>query len=132
MPAPLIDKEPLTPGTCEWCGIDCEPHRVACSLTCEANLHRQEATQGRMVIRQLKRWRMKPSHAARNSAIAEIVPLIDRFMRNDRKRREIENELRRKAAAEAAEKAKAESMAEMRAAADKQAADAEKRAGKET
>lgn len=125
MPAPLIDKDPLTPGTCEWCGDDCEPHRVACSLTCEANLHRQEATQGRLVIRQLKRWRMKPNHAARNAAIAEIVPMIDRFLRNDRKRRELENEKRRVEAKEA-------QMAELRKAADAQAKAAEEKAGKAT
>ena len=125
MPAPLIDKDPLTPGTCEWCGDDCEPHRVACSLTCEANLHRQEATQGRLVIRQLKRWRMKPNHAARNVVIAEIVPMIDRFLRNDRKRRELENEKRRVEAKEA-------QMAELRKAADAQAKAAEEKAGKAT
>ena len=125
MPAPLIDKDPLTPGTCEWCGDDCEPHRVACSLTCEANLHRQEATQGRLVIRQLKRWRMKPNHAARNAATAEIVPMIDRFLRNDRKRRELENEKRRVEAKEA-------QMAELRKAADAQAKAAEEKAGKAT
>lgn len=95
----LTDKEPLTPGCCEWCGKECEPADVACSLSCEAMLHRLEATQGRLVIRALKRWRMKPNHAARNEAISHIVPLTDRFLRTDRKRRENLAAERRAAAA---------------------------------
>jgi hypothetical protein len=99
MRSTLLDKEPLTPGCCEWCGAECESGDFACSLSCEAMLHRLEATQGRMVIRALKRWRMKPNHAARNEAISHIVPMTDRFLRNDRKRRETLAAERRAAAA---------------------------------
>lgn len=124
----MLEKEPLTPGTCEWCGNETEPGDWACCLTCEAQLHRLEAVQGRMVIRALKRWRMSPNHHARNEAIANIVPRVDKFLRTDRKRREALAAERRKAE----EAAKAAQMAEMRAAADAQAAAAEERAGKDT
>lgn len=124
----MLEKEPLTPGCCEWCGKDTEPGQWACSLTCESLLHRLEATQGRLVIRALKRWRMSPNHAARNEAIANIVPRVDKFLKTDRKRREaFQHERRAKAEAE-----KAAKMAEMRAAADAQAKAAEERAGKAT
>lgn len=102
----LTDKTPLTPGTCEYCGNDCQPDDVACSLSCEAQLNRLEALQGRAVIRALKRWRMKPNHAARNAAVAEVVPVVDRFLRSDRKRRERHGEERRAMAALAKEEAK--------------------------
>ena len=102
----MLEKEPLTPGCCEWCGKDTEPGQWACSLTCESLLHRLEATQGRLVIRALKRWRMSPNHAARNEAIAHIVPRVDKFLKTDRKRREaFQHERRAKAAEERAGKA---------------------------
>ena len=83
-------KEPLTPGTCEWCGKVCEMEDVACSLSCEAQLHRLEAIQGRAVLRGLKRWRRY--RGARGTAgeglLTEISALVDTFLRTDRERRE--------------------------------------------
>jgi len=86
----MLDKDPLTPGTCEWCGNDCELDDAACSLSCEAQLNRLEATQGRMVLRTLKRWR---KHSGRKGtpgegAFSEITSMIDLFLRTDRQRRE--------------------------------------------
>ena len=101
----MLKTVPLTPGTCEWCGKDCELEDMACSLSCEALIRREEAAQGMLVIRSLKAWRRKPNHAARNAAIAEIVPVIDRFLSNDRKRREEAAAKRRQQAADAAAKA---------------------------
>ena len=93
----ILAKESLTPGFCEHCGTAL-PEGVAdscCSLPCEAQLNRLEALQGRAIIRELKRWRMKPNHAARNAAIAEIVPRVDKFLSYDQRRREIAAEERR-------------------------------------
>ena len=86
----LMDKTPLTPGVCEWCGQLCEEDDVACSLTCEAQLNRLEAAQGKIVLRVLKRWR---KHRGRKGtpgegAMTEAAGLVDRFLKNDRVRRE--------------------------------------------
>ena len=85
-----LGKTPLTPGVCEWCGKNCEMEDVACSLSCEAQLHRVEAVQGRMVLRTLKRWRKH--RGAKGSpgegAITEVAQIVDTFLRTDRQRRE--------------------------------------------
>lgn len=101
----VMERDPLTPGSCEWCGKPCELEDAACSLSCEAMLHRLEATQGRLILRALKRWRKSPNHAARNAAISEIVPRIDRFLTTDRLRREELAAQRRRAEAKAKERA---------------------------
>lgn len=109
----LLDKDPLTPGTCEWCGKPCEMEDVACSLSCEAQLVRLEAQQGSEVLRTLKRWR---KHRGRKDtpgegAMTEVTTMVDRFLRLDRVRREEMGAQRRvKAAADAAEKAKTEGL----------------------
>lgn len=101
----LMDNVPLTPGTCEWCGKPCEEEDVACSLSCEAQLNRLDAAQGKVVLRVLKRWR---KHRGRKGtpgegAMTEVATVVDRFLRNDRQRREyLAAERRQKAAAEAA------------------------------
>lgn len=96
-----LDKTPLTPGTCEWCGKDCEMEDVACCLSCEARIHQQEAVQGRMVLRVLKRWRR---HRGRKGtpgegAMTEVATMVDGFLRTDRLRRENFQAARRAAAA---------------------------------
>ena len=101
-----LDKTPLTPGTCEWCGKNCELEDVACSLSCEAQLHRVEAVQGRMILRTLKRWRKH--RGAKGSpgegAITEVAQMVDAFLKNDRQRREAhQNQQRREAAQREAE-----------------------------
>lgn len=85
-----LDKIPITPGTCEWCGKDCEEEDVACSMSCEAQLHRLEAYQGRTVLRILKRWR---KHSGRKGSpgeglFSEVSETISSFLRTDRQRRE--------------------------------------------
>lgn len=106
-------KTPLTPGTCEWCGNPCEVEDVACSLSCEAQIHRVEAVQGRAVLRGLKRWRKY--RGARGSAgeglLTEISLLVDSFSRADRQRRE-QHQLNKRRSAAAA-KVKADSDAEL-------------------
>lgn len=106
----ILDKEPLTPGTCEWCGKDCEMEDACCSLTCEAQLARLEAAQGRIILRHLKKWR---KHRGRKGtpgegAMTEIAAMTDKFLKNDRLRRESEGAKRRQAEAEAKAKAAAE------------------------
>lgn len=97
-------KEPLTPGFCEWCGNVCELEDVACSLSCEAQIHRLEAVQGRAVLRGLKRWRRY--RGARGTAgeglLTEISAIVDSFMRGDRERKEGHQLNKRRAAAKAA------------------------------
>ena len=93
----LLNKDPLFPGTCEWCGKVCELEDSCCSLSCEAQLNRLEATQGRIVLRVLKRWR---KHSGRKGspgegAFSEITQHADRFLRNDRLRREKHQQQRR-------------------------------------
>lgn len=88
MKTTLLDKDPLIPGTCEWCGKDCELEDTCCSLSCEAQLHRIEAVQGRMLIRAIKRWRIKPNHAGRTDMLRELQSKVDRMLRTDRRRRE--------------------------------------------
>ena len=123
MKTTMLNTEPLTPGSCEWCGKDCDPLGTSCSLSCEAQLHRLEAAQGRLVIRTLKKWR---KHRGRKGTpgegtMPEIAAMIDRFNRNDRIRRE-----------EAAAKRRAAEQAALREAADKQAAEAQARADAQT
>ena len=96
-----LDKDPLIPGTCEWCGKVCELEDVACSLTCEAQIHREEAVQGRMILRAVKRWRVSGGHDARGEMLTELRTKVDRFLRSDRKRREGASAKRRAAEAEA-------------------------------
>lgn len=96
-----LDKIPITPGTCEWCGKNCELEDVACSLSCEAQLHRIEATQGRTVLRVLKRWR---KHSGRKGSpgeglFTEVSELVSGFLRTDRIRRERHQAAQRLAAA---------------------------------
>lgn len=99
----LVEQEPLYPGTCEWCGKDCELLDTACSLSCEAQLVRLEAAQGKRVLRVLKKWR---KHRGRKGspgegAMTEVTQMVDRFLQNDRRRREEAAHSRRvKAAAE--------------------------------
>lgn len=97
----LIEQEPLTPGTCEWCGKPCELLDTACSLSCEAQLVRLEAAQGKMVLRVLKRWR---KHRGRKGspgegAMTEATQMVDRFLKTDRMRREAAAAKRRAEAA---------------------------------
>lgn len=106
MKTSMLDTEPLTPGTCEWCGKTCELEDATCSLTCEAQLVRLEAAQGRLVIRTMKKWR---KHRGRKGtpgegAITEVASLVDGFNKNDRIRREKLGLRRRKVEAEIAAK----------------------------
>jgi len=112
----MLDTKPITPGTCEWCGKDCELEDAACSLSCEAQLLRLEAVQGRIVLRTLKLWR---KHRGRKDtpgqgAMTEIAALVDRFLRTDRLRREEMGQQRRQRSAvdvaAAATKVKSESV----------------------
>ena len=105
----MLDTKPITPGTCEWCGKDCELEDAACSLSCEAQLLRLEATQGRIVLRTLKLWR---KHRGRKDtpgqgAMTEVAAVVDRFLKADRLRREEMGQKRRLKAAEDAAAAKA-------------------------
>lgn len=100
----ILDKTPLTPGTCEWCGNNCELEDSCCSLRCEAQLARGEAAQGQAVLRVLKRWR---KHRGRKGtpgegAMTEVANLTDRFLKSDRLRREAANQARKAKAAEEA------------------------------
>lgn len=97
----MFDSRPMLTGTCEWCGKDCSPDYATCSLSCEAQLRRLEASQGRTVIRAIKRWRLKPNHAIRSEMLTELSLKIDRYLRQDQRRREKMNAERRKAEAEA-------------------------------
>ena len=113
MKTSMLDTKPITPGTCEWCGKDCELEDAACSLTCEAQLLRLEATQGRIVLRTLKLWR---KHRGRKDtpgqgAMTEVAALVDSFLKTDRLRREEAAQKRRqKAADDAAAAAKAKTV----------------------
>lgn len=103
----MLDKMPLTPGNCEWCGNLCEMEDVACCLSCEAQLNRLEATQGRIVLRHLKRWRKHRGRAGTpgEGAMSEVTALTDRFLKGDRIRREkLQAEKRAAAAGQAASK----------------------------
>ena len=86
----MLDKTPLTPGNCEWCGNICEMEDVACCLSCEAQLNRLEATQGRIILRHLKRWRKFRGRAGTpgEGALSEVTQMTDRFLKGDRMRRE--------------------------------------------
>lgn len=99
----MLNKDPLTPGTCEWCGKDCEVEDACCSLSCEAQLARLEAVQGTKVIRILKRWRKNRGRKGTpgEGAMTEATALVDRFLKNDRRRRE-EAALKRRVEAEEA------------------------------
>jgi len=91
----MLDAKPMLNGTCEYCGADCDPMQATCSLTCEAQLRRLEAAQGRLVIRHMKRWRLSRTHESRNAMMALVTPTVDRFLRNDQARREKANAERR-------------------------------------
>lgn len=85
-----LHKDPITPGCCEWCGKDCPVEQPCCSMSCLAQLHRLEAVQGRMVLRELKAWR---KHRGRKDTPGEgvmtaITALVDGFLKTDRLRRE--------------------------------------------
>jgi hypothetical protein len=102
----MLNMIPLTPGTCEWCGKPSEMEDVACSLSCEAQLVRLESVQGKIVLRDLKRWR---KHRGRKDTpgegmISAVAAKIDMFLRNDRLRREDFAAERRKAEAVAEDK----------------------------
>ena len=86
----MLDKTPLTPGNCEWCGNLCEIEDVACCLSCEAQLNRLEAVQGRIALRHLKRWRKFRGRAGTpgEGAMSEVTQMTDRFLKGDRIRRE--------------------------------------------
>lgn len=86
----MLDKTPLTPGNCEWCGNICEMEDVACCLSCEAQLNRLEAAQGRIVLRHLKRWRKFRGRSGTpgEGAMSDVTHLTDRFLKLDRIRRE--------------------------------------------
>lgn len=107
MKTTLTNDEPLTPGYCEWCGNVTELENTACSLTCEAQLRRLDAQQGRAVLRVLKKWR---KHRGRKGtpgegAMTETAVMVDRFLKNDRRRREeMQAQARAKAAAPPPEK----------------------------
>ena len=106
----MLDKTPLTPGCCEWCGNTCELDDVACCLSCEAQLNRLEAAQGRIVLRVLKRWRKHRGRAGTpgEGALSEVASITDRFLKSDRIRREkLQAEKRSAAAGEAASKVRA-------------------------
>lgn len=100
--------EPLLVGVCEWCGKECDEEDTACCISCEAQLARLEANQGRKVLRLLKKWRLKPNHDNRNAAVSEVSALVDKFNRIDRVRREEAGAARRRAEEEAAAKEKKE------------------------
>lgn len=107
MKTSMLKTTPMTPGTCEWCGKNCELEDAACSLSCEAQLLRLEATQGRMILRTLKLWR---KHRGRKDtpgqgAMTEVTAMVDSFLRNDRLRREEAGAKRRQKDAEEADKA---------------------------
>lgn len=110
MKTTMLDKTPLTPGCCEWCGNVCELEDVACCLSCEAQLNRLEAAQGRILLRVLKRWR---KHYGRKDtpgqgAMTEATQITDRFLKLDRLRREkLQSEKRAAAAGQASSKIKA-------------------------
>ena len=107
MKTTILDKTPLTPGCCEWCGNLCELEDVACCLSCEAQLNRLEATQGRIILRHLKRWRKHRGRAGTpgEGAMSEVTALTDRFLKGDRIRREkLQAEKRAAAAGQAASK----------------------------
>lgn len=107
MKTTMLDTKPITPGTCEWCGKDCELEDSACSLSCEAQLRRLEGTQGWIVLRQLKLWRKYRGRkdTPGQGTMTEVAALVDRFLREDRLRREEAGQKRRQQAAEAAAKA---------------------------
>lgn len=109
MKTSMLDTKPLTPGTCEWCGKDCELEDSACSLSCEAQMVRLEAVQGRMVLRVLKVWRKHRGGKGTpgQGAMTEAAAMVDGFLRTDRLRREEAGAKRRAKAAEEAAKAKA-------------------------
>lgn len=90
MKTTILDKTPLTPGCCEWCGNLCELEDVACCLSCEAQLNRLEAAQGRIVLRVLKRWRKHRGMRGTpgEGAMTEVAAITDRFLKLDRIRRE--------------------------------------------
>ena len=90
MDVSALHKDPITPGCCEWCGQDCPEDQPCCSLSCFAQLHRLEAVQGRMVLRELKAWR---KHRGRKGTPGEgvmstIAAIVDGFLKTDRVRRE--------------------------------------------
>ncbi len=93
----FLHLDPLTPGTCEWCGKDCDPVDAFCCVSCEAQNRRLESAQGLLVIRALKQWRR---HRGRKGTpgegqITEVAALVDRFTKADRRRREKMAEQRR-------------------------------------
>lgn len=109
MKTTMLNTTPITPGTCEWCGKNCELEDTACSLSCEALMRRQEAVQGRMVLRVLKLWR---KHSGRKGspgegAFSQVTAMTDRFLRTDRQRREEMGAQRRQKEAEEKNKVKA-------------------------
>jgi hypothetical protein len=106
----MIPTEPLTPGTCEWCGDKCDPAGSCCSLSCEAQMHREEARQGRIVMRALKKWRKFGGRKGTpgEGAWTEIGQLTSQYLRSDRQRRERMNHERRAKAAEAEQKKEGE------------------------
>lgn len=124
MKTTMLDTKPITPGTCEWCGKDCELEDSACSLSCEAQLLRLEATQGRIVLRTLKLWR---KHRGRKDtpgqgAMTEVAALVDKFLKDDRLRREEAGVKRRQKAAADAAKAETAKTAKAKPAAPQTAA----------
>lgn len=124
MKTTMLDTKPITPGTCEWCGKDCELEDSACSLSCEAQLRRLEGAQGRIVLRSLKLWR---KHRGRKDtpgqgAMTEVAALVDRFLKDDRLRREEAGVKRRQKAAADAIKAQEAKTAKAQPAAPQTAA----------
>lgn len=104
----VLNTEPLTPGICEWCGVDTDPVNAYCGLSCEAQGTRLEAVQGRMVVRAMKLWRRHRGAKDTPGAegFAKVCELVDRFNKADRLRREELGRQRRAKAAE--EKANAD------------------------
>lgn len=96
----MLNKVPMMPGTCEWCGKDCEVRDVACSLSCEALLARLEAVQGQRVLRMLKLWRKHrgAKDTPGQGTLTEVASAIDGFLRTDRLRREEAGHKRRQKA----------------------------------
>lgn len=110
MKTTILDKTPLTPGCCEWCGNICELEDVACCLSCEAQINRLEAAQGRIVLRVLKRWRKHRGGKGTpgEGAMSEVAAITDRFLKLDRMRREkLQSEKRAASAGDAHSKIKA-------------------------
>lgn len=93
----FLKLKPLLVGVCEWCGKSCSDMDATCSTSCEAQVARLEATRGRMVLRDLMRWRKARGRKGSEGEgqLMAISRMVDGFIRDDRLRRERAQEKRR-------------------------------------